>query len=120
MTVGSTDALSKVFQMIDTDAVIFDQFAYGTACATARTMGKHLIGVPGDENGMSAEALRSKVLDYRKRHNNNKTARLLYLVPVAQNPTGFSISIERKREILQVCRELDIIVIEDGKTSQSR
>ncbi|KAL4992360.1 pyridoxal phosphate-dependent transferase, partial [Aspergillus falconensis] len=37
----------------------------------------------------------------------------LYLVAVGSNPTGLSISTERRKEIYDVCVEFDIIVVED-------
>lgn len=111
MTVGSTDALAKVIQLIDTDAIIFDQFAYGTAVSVCHTQGKVAVGVAMDEEGMVPSSLRDNINLTRAK---GLTVNLLYLVPVAQNPTGNSISEKRKQEILDVCNELDVIVIEDG------
>jgi aromatic amino acid aminotransferase I len=63
-----------------------------------------------DEDGMTVESLREQTLRARQRGLNPD---LVYLVPTAQNPTGRTMSEQRKRDIYQACCELDLIVIED-------
>lgn len=42
-----------------------------------------------------------------------RVPRVLYTVPTGQNPTGAVTPLERKQEIYQICRDHDIVVIED-------
>jgi 2-aminoadipate transaminase len=42
-----------------------------------------------------------------------KGARLLYSLPNFQNPTGRSLSVERRRELVETCAELGLPLIED-------
>ncbi|RYH14519.1 hypothetical protein EON65_33460 [archaeon] len=113
MSCGSTDALSKTITLIKTDSILFDQYAYGAAVTTAEALGKLPIGVPGDSQGMIPDALRRSILAAKTK---GLSPRLLYLVPVGQNPTGLTMSVARKREILDVCREQDIAIVEDGNS----
>lgn len=39
--------------------------------------------------------------------------KIVYTVPVGGNPTGCSASVERKLEVLKVCKEHNILIIED-------
>ncbi len=43
-----------------------------------------------------------------------RTVRLLYVNPTFQNPTGATLSVPRRAEILTACRELDLLLIEDN------
>lgn len=111
VTVGSSDAWAKVVQLIDTDAVVYDQFAYGAATNLAEVLGKQSLGVPCDQHGMIPDELRRSVLAARAK---GIKVNLIYLVPVGQNPAGFTMPLERKESLYQVCQELDLIIAEDG------
>lgn len=39
--------------------------------------------------------------------------RMMYINPVGQNPCGYTITGERKKQIYDVCVEFDIIIVED-------
>jgi aromatic amino acid aminotransferase I len=112
VTVGSTDAISKILTLLECDSLIFDEFAYGHSVITSETLGKKPIGVRMDENGMLPSVLRDSVLKARA---SGFSANVLYLVPCGHNPTGLTMSLERKQEIYAVCQELDIVIIEDGE-----
>lgn len=38
---------------------------------------------------------------------------VIYLNPTGANPTGVSISLERRREIYKICQEFDLLIFED-------
>lgn len=113
VTVGSSDAWAKIVELIDTDVVFYDKFAYGTAVSVSEYLGKRSIGIANDQFGMIPDALRSAVLHARAQGIN---ATLVYLVPVGQNPTGLTMTEQRKAEIYAVCQELDLIIAEDGSS----
>lgn len=43
----------------------------------------------------------------------NPRAKLIYTVPDFHNPTGYTISLERRARIVELAREFDVIVLED-------
>lgn len=112
-TVGSTDALVKTLMLLNTDYVLFDQYAYGAAVNTCNVLGKRAAGVACDEYGMIPDSLEENVLALR---NAGHQANTVYLCPIGQNPMGFTMSEKRKEELYRTCQELDLIIIEDGKT----
>ena len=61
---------------------------------------------PIDEHGLIPESL-APLLDAEPR------PKALYSVPTFQNPTGVTISFERRRAILDLCRAANVAVIED-------
>lgn len=111
ITVGSTDAWAKILTLVDSDVVLFDQHAYGAAVNACESLGKKSIGVKTDSEGMIPTDLRDAVITARA---HGLSANVVYFVPVGQNPTGNTISPKRKTELYQVCKELDIIIVEDG------
>jgi DNA-binding transcriptional MocR family regulator len=111
ITVGSTDAWAKILTLVDSDVVLFDQHAYGAAVNACESLGKKSIGVKTDDEGMIPSELRDAVNTARA---NGLTANIVYFVPVGQNPTGNTISPSRKADLYRVCKELDVIIVEDG------
>ena len=110
MTVGATDAFTKVLMLMDTEVVLFDDYAYAGALTPCRSWGKIPVGVESDEHGMIPSALRDAILNCR---GQGRTVNLVYLVPTGGNPTGITIPLQRKMELLNICRELDIFLVED-------
>jgi DNA-binding transcriptional MocR family regulator len=112
MTVGSTDAFAKILMLLNGDTVMFDEYAYGASVGASSLLGRTNVGVKMDWDGMLPEEL----------HRQTKLARakglrpdIVYLDPESQNPTGISMTQKRKKEIYEVCQELDLVIIEDGK-----
>lgn len=65
----------------------------------------NIISIPSDENGIIPKALKD-ILSRWKPENihkpNSKTPKFLYTVPNGGNPSGSSLTEERKKEIYQV------------------
>ena len=61
ITVGSTDSFSKCLTMFNGDTVLFDEYAYGSAVATARTHGRTNVGVRMDAEGMVPADLKKQI-----------------------------------------------------------
>jgi DNA-binding transcriptional MocR family regulator len=112
-TAGSQMGLMAVALGIGTpgETVLCQTPAYPGAAAAFRTAGLNLCTVPEDEHGMAPEGLRETVLRLRAE---GRTARLLYCNPTFQNPTGATLSVERREQLLTICQELDLLLIEDN------
>ncbi len=96
-------ALSTVACAGDTVAV--EALTYASIKPIAETLGLRLVGVATDEYGIKPEALRAACV-LRK-------MRALYCVPTIQNPTGSVLDESRRREIVAIAREFDLLIIED-------
>jgi 2-aminoadipate transaminase len=64
-----------------------------------------------DDEGMNPQALRETIARLREQ---GKRMKLLYLIPSFQNPTGVTLTWERRMEILEIARENGILVVEDN------
>lgn len=81
---------------------------YPGALAAFEASGLRTLPVPDDEAGMDPSALRS-TLD-----REGRDAALVYLMPSFRNPTGRLTGQRRREEILAVCSESGVPILEDG------
>ncbi|MEY3319190.1 MAG: hypothetical protein RL540_1565, partial [Actinomycetota bacterium] len=70
-----------------------------------------VVHVEMDQSGLSPEALRNAIKTLRYQ---GLRIKFLYLIPNYQNPTGVTMPSERRTEILDICREEKIFVVEDN------
>ena len=95
------------------DTVIAEDPSFIGALNAFRSCGLKLKGIPLDSDGASAEAL-DRVLA------SDKKAKLVYLIPTFQNPTGITASAERRAELLEVAKKHDAIILEDDPYRETR
>ncbi|XP_068164280.1 kynurenine/alpha-aminoadipate aminotransferase, mitochondrial isoform X2 [Antennarius striatus] len=118
VTTGSQEGLCKVFEMLVNpgDNVLLDSPTYPGTLAALQPLGCNIINVPSDQHGMIPAALR-KILsrwDPSEVHQPSSTApRLLYTIPNGGNPTGASMTAQRKQEVYELARVYDMLIIED-------
>jgi 2-aminoadipate transaminase len=119
ITAGSQQALDligKTFLDPD-DTVIVGAPTYMGGTNAFRSYGALLESVPVDEEGMDPEALEDKIKQLQMHGRNPE---LLYLVPAFQNPSGVTMTMERRKRVLEIAREYDMVVIEDAPYSELR
>jgi len=87
------------------DTVVVEDPTYVGAIDAFRTVGARIVSVPVGPDGVSPAALRETVV----RHG----ARLVYLMPTYQNPTGAVLPETRRRDIARMAEELQVPVLED-------
>ncbi len=108
---GSQNAISaallSLFKLGDTLAV--DHFTYANLIGTARLAHIRLLPVAGDRGGMLPDAL----AEVCRKH----PAAGVFLMPNCANPTGITLSVERKKQLAQVIRENRLILIEDDTST---
>ena len=119
ITAGSQQALDLISRtFLDPgDMIIVGAPTYLGGTNAFRSYSAEMEGVPLDEDGMDPDLLAAK-LHLLQMHG--KHPEILYLIPSFQNPAGVTITEERRREILEVAREYDMIVIEDSPYSELR
>jgi DNA-binding transcriptional MocR family regulator len=98
------DLTAKVFVGAG-DVVLVEQPSFLGALEAFRARGARVIGVPIEEDGLRVEALPGLVQRYRPK--------LLYCMPTYQNPTGRSLSLDKRRALLRIAAHYDLPVVED-------
>src|SRR5436190_19361666 len=69
-------------------------------------LGADVVGVPMDDDGLQPDALEQALADGPK-------PAFLYTIATFQNPSGRTLSAERRRRIVELAREHDVLVLED-------
>jgi aromatic amino acid aminotransferase I len=111
-TCGNTDGFFKAISLFCDagDSIAVEKWCYPAALETVRPMGIRPVPVAMDAQGMVPKALRTLL---QAQQAKKKPIRVVYLVPTGQNPTGSSMSVERRKEIYAIAQEFDLILIED-------
>ncbi|TDZ99660.1 Aromatic amino acid aminotransferase [Colletotrichum sidae] len=112
---GNTNAWAKVVGLLceENDFVIVEEFTYPSAQALWIPLGIKAVPIPADTEGILASSLRKTLLDWDENERGAKRPHVLYLVSVGSNPTGSTISTQRRRDIYDICVEFDIIIVGD-------
>ncbi len=107
-TTGSQEALymlGKVFANPG-EYVITEAPTYVGTISALKASGIKIVGVEMDHYGMRMDVLREKL----KKYPNPK---FIYVIPNFQNPSGITMSFERRKELLEIANERGLTVIED-------
>ncbi|MGA4506690.1 PLP-dependent aminotransferase family protein [Propionibacteriaceae bacterium G1746] len=113
VTVGSQQGLDLVTKIFcdPGDVIIAEAPSYVGALGTFNSYQTEVVHVGMDEHGLLPDALRAAVSAVRAA---GKRAKFLYTIPNFNNPSGITQSLQRRREVLQVCTELDLLIVEDN------
>lgn len=108
ITSGAQQAIDLVARVFiqPGDIVLTESPTYGGAIATFSAMGGKVVGVPMDNEGIRIDILEQAIKKYNPR--------FLYTVSVFNNPTGLSLSKNRKKALLSLCRKNNLPIIEDN------
>lgn len=109
MTTGSQQGIefsAKIF-VNEGDVVICESPSYLGAINAFKAYRPKFVEVPMDEHGMIME-------DLEKALKSNPNAKMIYTIPDFQNPTGITMSDDRRKKVAELAAEYKIPVIEDN------
>ncbi len=99
------------------DVVIMDQFCYHGSLNMFMKKGATPVHVDMDSDGMKIDSLRSVIDDHI---NNGNKPKLIYTIPVYHNPTGSTLSLARRKGMLEVGSEFGIPIVENESYADFR
>jgi 2-aminoadipate transaminase len=107
ITSGGIDAVTLIARSVvdPGDVVLVEEPSYLGAVAGFAAFDARLRWVPVDADGLDVEAL-SHVLA-------STSAKLLYTIPDHQNPSGRTLSADRRTALVELCRLHGVLVVED-------
>jgi 2-aminoadipate transaminase len=113
VTVGSQQAVDLVTRIFcdPGDVVICEAPSYVGALGVFRAFECDVVHAAMDEHGLVPDALREAIAETKAA---GKTIKFLYTIPNYHNPAGVSLASERRQEVLEICREHDLLVMEDN------
>jgi DNA-binding transcriptional MocR family regulator len=109
---GCQDLLFKAFGAIFNpgDSILVETPVYAGVISQFMTLHVNQVEVQVDDQGVSPDSLRQVLSSWPA---DKPKPKAIYLVPVGSNPTGCSSTTERKLEVLKICVENGIMIIED-------
>ncbi|KAF7771685.1 hypothetical protein Agabi119p4_5996 [Agaricus bisporus var. burnettii] len=109
---GSQDLIYKaVVNLVnDGDSVLIESPVYAGVMPIFQSLHCNLVEIETDANGIDSSSLRSKLENWPAGQARPK---ILYTVPYGCNPTGMTATLERRKEVLQLAYEFDLIILED-------
>ncbi len=97
--------------------IVLEMPSYLGALQAFRRCGVEMHGVPMDEDGMKMDEL-EKVLD--KLEKEGQKPPFIYTIPDFQNPSGITMSLERRKELIRIATERQILILEDSPYREIR
>ncbi len=109
VTTGSQQGLDLTAKLFldPGDTVFCESPTYLAAISAFKVFSPRWVEVPVDEDGMDVEALEARLA-------RGERPRFIYVVPTAQNPSGRTWSVERRRRFVEVITRHQVPVVEDN------
>ena len=95
------------------DVIVCENPSFIGSLNSFRSNGAKLEGVPMESDGISLTELENTL-------KNNPNAKLLYLIPTFHNPSGITMSLEKRHGVLELARKYDVVIIEDNPYGELR
>lgn len=110
LTVGNTYAWDCVLRTFVNpgDSILVEEFTFSPSINAAHANGAVCVAAQMDLDGLLPEALEIQLDHWR-----GPKPKLLYTIPTGQNPTGSTLSAERRKRIYEVCRKHGVLIVED-------
>ncbi len=112
MTTGSQQGLDLISRVIldPGDIALVELPSYIGGIIALHNAQAELVGVRQDDGGIVISDLREKIDRARSR---GRRAKCLYTIPNFQNPSGVTLADERRKELIDIADEHDLLIIED-------
>ncbi len=89
------------------DKIIVESPSFIGSLNAFRTYECELVGVDVEADGMDISKLEEAL-------KANPDAKLLYTIPTFQNPTGTTMSLKKRKKVLELASEYDLLIMEDN------
>lgn len=106
---GATQVMDLVTKILcnEGDTVICEEPSFIGSLNCFRSYGCKLKGVPVEADGMDVNALETVL-------KTTENARFIYTIPNFQNPSGATMSLEKRKRLYALAKEYNVIILEDN------
>ncbi len=114
VTTGSQQGIDLLARVLldPGDVVCVERPSYLAALQTFALGEARFVGVEVDEDGMCVDDLEALILEHRPK--------LIYTVPTFANPSGATLTLERRKKLLALAAKYKVFVIEDDPYGELR
>ncbi len=95
------------------DVVLCENPSFIGALNAFRSNGAVTVGVECDNNGIIPESLEHML-------ETVENAKLLYIIPTFQNPSGITTPLHRRKKVYELCEKHGVVIIEDNPYGELR
>lgn len=121
ITVGSQQALDlmgKIF--LDEDSyVMISHPVYLGAASAFRTYAPKFITVDLEDDGLNMNQVEDYLKDLDKKGEISKL-KFIYTVPNFHNPAGVTMSLEKRKNLIELAKKYDVLIVEDDPYGELR
>lgn len=109
ITTGAQQAieLSAKILLDKDDTIICENPSFLGSLNSFKCYQANLVGVDVLEDGIDTKMLEEKL-------KQNKNVKFIYVIPNFQNPTGVTMSLEKRKQVYKLAQEYDTLIIEDN------
>ena len=120
VTSGATHAVDVVCRTFleRGDAVFLGVPTFMGTLYVFENYGVDVVGFEIDATGVDVEAVAEALRT--RREDGRPIPKLLYTIPNFQNPTGATLSLDRRRRLLELAEEFDFVIVEDDAYGELR
>lgn len=106
---GGQQAIEIVSKILlnEGDSVIVEAPSFVGGLNAFRSYGANLVGVEVESDGINIEKLKETI-------KNTENVKLIYTIPNFQNPSGVTMSVEKRKALYEIARDNGIFIIEDN------
>ena len=112
VTAGGSQALDIIARIMlePGDIALTENPSYVNTLLCWRHYGVRIVGTPMDDEGLRTDLLEENI---KKLKNEGRLIKLIYTIPTGQNPSGITMSMDRRKHLLEIASEYDLLVVED-------
>lgn len=112
VTTGSQQALDLIGKTMISpgDKIIVEAPTFLATIQCFRLYGAQIIGAPIDSQGVDVDKLEKLIQEH--------SPKLVYLIPTFGNPSGATLSLERRKRILEIALKTKTLIVEDDPYSE--
>lgn len=108
ITTGAQQGIDLAAKVLinEGDKVVVEAPTFVGTLNSLRFYQSDLIGIPVESDGMDTDKL-EEVLK-------NNDVKLIYTIPTFQNPSGITMSLAKRKKILELAEKYDVLILEDN------
>ncbi|WP_232718673.1 aminotransferase-like domain-containing protein [Bacillus sp. FJAT-45037] len=113
LTSGASQAIDLIARIvIDEHCVVaVESPTYMEALEIFQNYTSHFISIPVDEHGLQADRLEAMLKE--RKESGLPLPRLLYTIPTFHNPTGTTMTSERRKHVIELADQYNFLILED-------
>jgi len=119
ITSGSQQALDAVGKLFlnPGDTALVESPSYLGGINAFRSYEANLTGIPTDKDGIKLDILEETI---KKLLKEDVSLKFIYTIPTFQNPAGFAMPESRRKKLIDIASEYNLIIVEDDPYGKLR